>query len=174
MVCDRLQLRIPKLSELNYRKKILADSETMDYNIGYGEVDETGCIDFNENCWNDWFSRWVNNMPDQYYAYIIKGDENIPVGEVALRYVSERKSYCVNIIIEARHRGSGYSEQALKLLVDTAFNELGVEKIYDDFQSSRLSAEKIFKKIGFKRISDDIVELTKKDYLNLLNQNIQA
>lgn len=49
MVCDTLQLRIPKLSELDYREKLLADSETMDYNIGYGEVDGTGCIDFNQN-----------------------------------------------------------------------------------------------------------------------------
>lgn len=137
----------------------------MAYNIGYGETDGTGCIDFSENKWNNWFSQWVNNMPERYYAYIIKTDENTPVGEVALRYVNEKKSYCVNIIVEAKYRGKGFSEQALKLLIDTAFNQLGADKIFDDFPKSRKAAEKLFKKVGFKRVSDDIVELTKQAYL---------
>lgn len=95
MECNRLQLRIPRFEELNYRKKLLSNSETMSYNKGYDEADgydkETGCIDFNEHSWSGWFSRWVNNTPDRYYAYIIKSDENIPIGEVALRYVDEKK-----------------------------------------------------------------------------------
>ena len=138
----------------------------MAYNIGYGETNGTGCINFNESIWKDWFSRWVNNTPERYYAYIIKVDEDIPVGEVALRYVHEKNSYCVNIIVEARHRGNGFSEQALRLLIDIAFKELGADRIFDDFPKSRMSAEKLFKKVGFKRVSDDIVELTKQDYLS--------
>lgn len=173
--CSKLQLKIPNFKELDYRRKLLADSETMSYNKGHSEFDgydkETGCIDFNENSWNDWFCRWINNIPDRYYAYIIKVDENIPIGEVALRYVDEKKAYCVNIIVEAKYRGNGFGEQALKLLIDIAFNELGADKIFDDFPKSRVSAENMFKKVGFKRISDDIVELTKEDYLNLLNQD---
>ena len=164
-----VRLKIPKFEELDYRRKLLADSETMAYNIGYSETDVTGCIDFRENRWKDWFSWWVNNMPERYYAYIIKTDENIPVGEVALRYVSENKAYCINIIVEAKYRGNGFSEQALKLLIDVAFNQLGADKIFDDFPKNRVFAEKVFKKVGFKRISDDIVELTKQDYLRLLN-----
>ncbi len=170
----KVELKIPKFEELKYRRELLADNETMAYNIGYGETDGTGCIDFRENIWEDWFSRWFNNMPERYFAYIIKTDENVPVGEVALRYVHEKKAYCVNIIVEAKYRGNGFSEQALKLLIDTAFNQLGAYKIFDDFPKTRLSAEKVFKKVGFKRISDDIVELTKEDYLNLLNQETQV
>ena len=169
MESNRVELKAPKFEELDYRRKLLADRETMAYNIGYGETNGTGCIDFNENAWRDWFSRWVNKMPERYYAYIIKVDEKLPVGEVALRYVSEKNSYCVNIILEAKHRGNGFSEQALKLLIDTAFNELGAEKIFDDFPKSRISAEKVFTKVGFKRVSDDMVELTKQDYLRKTN-----
>lgn len=163
-----MQFKIPEFKELSYRKKLLADEATMAYNIGYGETHGTGCISFSENDWKDWFSRWVNNMPDRYYAYIIKTDENIPIGEVALRYVSDKKAYCANIIVESKYRGNGFGEQALKLLVDVAFKQLDAEKIFDDFPESRLMAEKVFKRIGFKRISYDIVELTKKDYSNLL------
>lgn len=162
---NKLELRIPKFSELDYRKKLLEDSETMSYNIGFGEIHGTGCIDFDEGSWNEWFSLWINNAPWRYYAYIIKTDEDIPIGEVALRYVNERNAYCVSIIIEAKHRGKGYSKEALRLLADTAFYELGAKKIFDDFPSSRLAAEKAFKEVGFKRISADIMELTKEDYL---------
>lgn len=166
----RLYLRIPSFEELGYRQKILAQPDTMSYNRGY-EIgldnynNETGCIDFREEYWEDWFSRWVNNMPDRYYAYIIKCDEHSPIGEVALRYVEEKAAYCVNIIIEARYRGMGYSEEALKLLADAAFNELNAEKIYDDFPAARVSADRAFKRVGFKRVTDDMVELTRKDYL---------
>lgn len=163
---NKVELRIPKFEELEYRRKLLSDEETMAYNIGHGETYETGCIDFNKITWRNWISLWVNNVPERYYAYIIKIDENIPVGEVALRFDSEKNSYCVNIIIEAKHRGSGLSEQALKLLMDIAFNELGADKVFDDFPKSRISAEKLFKKVGFKRVSDEIIELTKRDYLS--------
>lgn len=161
----KIKLKVPKLEELDYRRKLLLDRETMSYNIGYGENEETGCIEFNKNTWKEWYSRWINNMPERYYAYIIKVDENIPVGEVALRYVSEKNSYCINIIVEAKQRGNGYSEQALRVLIDIAFKELRAEKVFDDFLKSRMKAEKVFKKVGFKRVSDDVVELTKENYL---------
>lgn len=175
MGSSKIRLKVPDFKELGYRKKILADSETMAYNRGYSEFEgynkETGCIDFDEKYWNDWFSCWVKNISNRYYAYIIKIDGNIPIGEVALRYVKERKSYCVDIIIEAKYRRNGFGKQALKLLIDTSFNKLGADRIFDDFPKSRLSAEKLFKQLGFKRISDDIIELTKEDYMNLLNKN---
>lgn len=161
----KIKLKVPKLEELDYRRKLLSDRETMSYNIGYGENEETGCIEFNKKTWKEWYSRWINNMPERYYAYIIKVDENIPVGEVALRYVSEENSYCINIIFEAKYRENGFSEQALRLLIDIAFKELRAEKVFDDFPKSRMKAEKVFKKVGFKRVSDDVVELTKENYL---------
>ncbi len=164
MECEKVELRIPNFEELDYRRKLLADKETMTYNIGYGEIDGTGCIEFKESVWKDWFERWINNTPERYYAYIIKVDENIPVGEVALRRVNENNSYIVNIIVEAKYRGNRFSEQALRLLIDIAFNELGADNVFDDFPKSRITAESVFKKVGFKRVSEDIVELTKKDY----------
>lgn len=169
MDSNKIELKTPKFEELDYRRKLLADRETMTYNIGYGEIEGVGCIEFNESVWKDWFVLWINNTPERYYAYIIKVDENIPVGEVALRYVSEKKSYIVNIIVEAKHRGNGFSEQALRLLIDIAFNELGVDKVFDDFPKSRITAESVFKKVGFKRVSEDIVELTKQDYFKNSN-----
>jgi diamine N-acetyltransferase len=90
----------------------------------------------------------------------------MPIGDAALRYDEEQRAYCVSLVIEAKYRGYGYSEEALRLLLDIAFNQLDAEKVYDDFPKTRISAEKAFHKVGFKRISDEIVELSKDDYLN--------
>lgn len=173
----RLYLRIPSLEELGYRQKILAQSDTMSYNRGYklelnNYNNETGCIDFRKEYWEEWFSRWINSTPHRYYAYVIKSDENIPIGEVALHYDDGENGYCVNIIIEAKYRGNGYSEEALRLLVDIAFHELRAKKVFDTFSKARVSAERVFKKLGFKRISDDFLELTREDFLNSSNQNM--
>ena len=47
------------------------------------------------------------------------------------------------------------------MLINIAFKELGANKVFDDFPKSRIAAEEVFKKIGFKRVTEDIVELTK-------------
>lgn len=173
----RLHLHIPSFEELVYRKKILAQPTTMSYNRGYNlELNnynnETGCIDFRKEYWMDWFFRWINSTPDRYYAYVIKSHENIPIGEVALRYDDEEKGYCVNIIIEAKYRGKGYSEEALRLLIDIAFHKLSAKRIFDNFSKERMSSEKVFNKAGFKRISDDLLELTREDFLSSSNPNL--
>ncbi len=58
----------------------------------------------------------------------------------------------------------GYAEEALNLLCDVAFNELKLDKIYDDFPATRISAEKAFTKVGFVRENDEFVVLTKERY----------
>lgn len=59
MESNKVELRTPKFEELYYRKKLLADRETMTYNIGYGKIYGTGCIEFNESDWKDWFALWI-------------------------------------------------------------------------------------------------------------------
>lgn len=174
---DKFFLHIPSFEELDYRQKILMQPDTMAYNrgcnLGLENYDnETGCIDFRKEYWKEWFSKWVNNTPDRYYAYVIKSDGNIAIGEAALRYVDGENGYCVNIIIEGQYRGNGYSEEALRLLIDVGFRKLRAKRIFDTFSKERVSAEKAFKKLGFKRISDDMLELTRDDFFNALNQNV--
>lgn len=167
----RLYLHIPSFNELNYRQKILAQADSMSYNKGYDlQLDnydqKTGCINFSRDYWEDWYSRWGSQASKRYYAYIIRKDKQLPIGDAALHYDEKQRAYCISLVIEAKYRGYGYSEEALRLLLDAAFNQLDAEKVYDDFPKTRISAEKVFHKVGFKRISDEIVELTKDDYLS--------
>lgn len=64
MESNKVKLRMPKFEGLEYGRKILSDKETMSYNIAHGNNVGTGCIEFDENAWKDWFYRWVNNMPE--------------------------------------------------------------------------------------------------------------
>jgi len=74
-------------------------------------------------------------------------------------------------VIEAKHRGNGYSVEALQLLANHAFNIMKLEAIYDNFSVERKAAERTFSKVGFVRISDDFVELTKERYYHHKSDN---
>jgi RimJ/RimL family protein N-acetyltransferase len=159
---SRLYLKVPEIDELDYRRKLLSDADTMSYNMGYG-VDGTGCCPATEEQAKAWYRDWFST-PDRYYAYIMRSDDGKPVGDVDIHYDKNCGVHMVGVVIEAQHRGNGYSEEALCLLADKAFNELGLEKIADAFPADRVPAEKAFKKVGFVRESRDLVVLTKKGY----------
>lgn len=166
-----LKLIEPSLEELSYRKKLLFDPETMNYNkgfeLGFKEYDnETGCIDFQKSKWNDWYNSWINREPDRYYAYLVEENNYCPVGEVAIRFDEEKVTHIISIIIEAKYRGKGYGSEGLKLLLEKAFFELGLEKVSDEFPESRTAAVKLFKDFGFK-----FVEKKNKTVLLELNRN---
>lgn len=178
---EKFYLKVPNLDELSYRKQILADPRTMTYNTGYNQENKgydckTGTIDFSEEKWNDWYNLWVNNEPEKYYAYIML--DNAPIGEVALNYNKDFDSHLVHIMIEFSYRGKGYSEEALKLLMNVAFNKLKLHKVSYKIAADRDRAINVLIKLGFKEqklhISDirfgrkeqaRYFELTKMKYL---------
>lgn len=159
---SKIELHIPKENELEYRRQLIADQETMNYNIDYGD-DGTGCYYQSIEQVQDWYKNW-NNGTDNYYAYIIRKEDNMPIGEVDIHWSGYCSKHIVGIVIEAKYRGKRYAEEALNLLCDVAFNELNLEKIYDDFPAARISAEKTFSKVGFIREDDEFVVLTKERF----------
>lgn len=160
-----VKLHIPNESELEYRRHLISDKETMSYNIGYGD-DSTGCYYQTIEQVQEWYKNW-NNGTDNYYAYIIRKEDNIPIGEVDIHWSGYCQKYIIGIVIEAKYRGKDYAEEALNLLCDIAFNELKLNKIYDDFPATRIAAEKVFSKIGFIREDDEFVVLTKERYIQI-------
>lgn len=149
----KLHLKVPNLDELSYRRQILADPRTMAYNTGYNQENKgydskTGTINFSDDKWDDWHKLWVNNEPEKYYAYIILN--NTPIGEVALNYNKDFDSHLVHIMIEFSYRGNGYSEEALELLMDVAFNKLKLHKVSDKIAADRDRAIKTLIKLGFQ------------------------
>ena len=154
---NRLELHVPTIEELDYRQKIMSDPETMSYNKGYdpgfdGYHSDTGCIDFHENEWQDWYEYFVGYEPERFYAYIKRKADGAFIGEVNV-HKSGDEDYDMGILIEAKYRGQGYSKEALNLLLKHAFEEMGVKNVHNVFEDERDVALKVHLDCGFREVS---------------------
>ncbi len=151
-----IELVIPKLEDLWFREKLLADEETMSYNHAWG-----GTISFSEEKWQNWYDRWViNHENKRYYRYL--KDEKGFVGEIAYHYDPEYDGYVADVIIFSQFRGRGYGSQGLKLLCEAA-KENGIKVLYDDIAIDN-TAISLFKKKGFFEVNrTDEKIILKKD-----------
>lgn len=176
---NNLYLHVPTFEELGYRQKLLAQPDTMTYNRGYKlEIEnydnETGCIDFRKEYWMDWYSRWVSNEPQRYYAYLAQIKSNNYIGEVCFHYDKNMNYHYIGIVIEAKYRGNGYCSEGLLNLSKKAFVDLNIDKLRNDIPIERKSAILGHKKAGFNEIGivngNCTLELSKEDYLNFIKQ----
>ena len=154
---NKLRLYKPKLEDLWFKSKMLADKDTMSYNNRFG-----GTIEFKEVDWKDWYDYWIvecNN--ERYYRYLVDDNNNF-VGEIAYHLDYDTKFYIADIIVYAKYRGKGFGKQGLQLLLDEA-KKNGLKEIYDDIAIDN-SAIKLFKEFGFYEIyrTDDIIMLKKE------------
>lgn len=170
---NKLYLHVPEIKELWYRKKILRDPNTMSYNKGYNldynEYDNnTGCIDFDESKWNDWYHWFVHGTPNRFYAYIVLKKNNEFIGDVCLHKSNGGNWYEMGIVLESKYRGKGYSVEALKLLLKQAFEVFGANAVHNSFETGREAAIKVHVSAGFvkHRENNQVVELeiTKEQY----------
>lgn len=168
-----LQLYKPLPSDLWYRKQLLSDPETMAYNRGYelgfaGYHNDTGCIDFPESEWEAWYRFFCQSEPERYYAYIVRCSDGVFLGEVNLHQNASGNWYDIGIVLEAAHRGKGYSAEALRLLLAEAFDRLGATEVRNDFEPDRSAALKAHLAAGFRVIGEENgvvqVQVTAEDF----------
>lgn len=168
-----LKLHVPSLEELWYRERLMADPDTMSYNRGYvlpfeGYNPQTGCIPFPREQWAEWYAFFINQEPLRYYAYVVRESDGAFLGEVNLHKSETHGWHEMGIVLEARHRGMGYSVPALRLLMAHAFEVMGVEAIHNDFEASRSAATRAHLAAGFSvlRNADGLLELlmTREQY----------
>ncbi len=173
---ERLRLHIPDLSELWYRQKLLSDPDTMYFNR---TSDSSGCIDFAEDGFSDWYKYWIKGFPMRYYAYIVRISDGSFIGELWL-YKNDivgfyEDYYKMGIIIENKFRRVGYGREALELLLDVAFCELGAASVNNFFESYRSEALKVHLNSGFKvdSVKNHIcnVSITAREYFNNRKSN---
>ena len=92
---DELELYVPKLDDLWFRQKMMSDPVTMSYNANWnvewdGYHKDTGCIDFPESEWVEWYEYWIGNEPECFYAYIKRRIDGAWIGEVNFHYTPEK------------------------------------------------------------------------------------
>lgn len=127
--------------------------------------------------------RWFDNnigRTDRYDA-VIEAD-GIPCGTIGLLNIDSKNSKAEYYIAmgETSLKGKGVSPKASKLILEYAFNELGLNKIYLFTETENIAAQRLFEKVGFVKegcIREDILSrgkfvdryaygICKKDYLN--------
>lgn len=151
-----LHMHKPALEELDFRRRLLQDPETMAYNRAWG-----GTIDFPPERWPGWYERWLAGPEGQRFYRFLCTPEGEPVGEAA--YHRDGHMYLCDVIILARHRGRGYGGEGLELLCAAA-RENGVGQLYDNIAADNQAALGLFLGRGF-RIAAHTPEavLVKKD-----------
>lgn len=153
----QLQLYLPTLGELEYRRRMLADPETMAYNRAWG-----GTIDFPESDWAAWYAHWIRRAGDRrFYRYLLTPDGTF-VGEVAYHWSDKWGGYMANVIVLGAKRGHGYGSAGLSLLCEQA-KARGVKALYDDIAIDNPAIE-MFLSAGFFEVArTDQIILLKKD-----------
>ncbi|MBE6150070.1 MAG: GNAT family N-acetyltransferase [Firmicutes bacterium] len=159
-----LTLYIPKLEDYWYEQKLQSDPKTMEYNAGYdvsyyGYHYDTGCIDFPKDKWQESYDRRIKE--NRYFAYLKDLSNNEFVGYVNYHFNKNDNRYDCGIVIEAKHRGKGYSKEGLKLLCEKAKSD-GIDCLYDNFEKDRANIN-IFLDLGFKIIEETIWKKFGKD-----------
>ena len=170
---ESLYLHIPAYEELWYRQKIMQDPDTMSYNknhdLNFDSYDKTtGCIAFPEQEWEDWYSYFIGQEPQRFYAYIVRESDGAFIGEVNVHRNVDANWYEMGIVLEAKYRGKGYAVAALRLLLQHAFEKMNADAVHNDFEEERSAAVQTHLSAGFTRYRQEnrILELliTREQY----------
>lgn len=170
---EPLYLHIPSCRELWYRQKIMQDPDTMSYNKGYdldfdGYDKATGCIAFPEREWADWYAWFIGQEPRRFYAYIVRESDGEFIGEVNVHRNEDAVWYEMGIVLEAKYRGKGYAVDAMRLLLEYAFEKMGADAVHNDFEAERSAAVQTHLSAGFTKYRQEngMIELliTREQY----------
>ena len=176
---NKIYLYVPNINELDYYENLLKDKNTMEYNAGYdlnleGYDKYTGCINSLDKI--RWYTKQIKDK-NRYFAYVINKETNIPIGYVNFHFDEKNLKHSCGVVIEHKYRNLGYGYDALKKLLNVAFNEYNLTSLIDSIPYNRNSALKLFTKCGFRDTKNDfylnkfdkkerviVLELTKDDY----------
>ena len=148
-----LKVVLPTRATMPFRQAMLADPATMAYNAPWFPPD--GCISFPEAAWDEWLEKWTGHEPERFCGFLAD-DAGELVGEICWHGYGAG----MGIVILAAHRGKGYGEQGLRLLIDRAFRHPEITALINDFESDRDPALALHRKLGFVPVSEERGKLT--------------
>lgn len=93
-----------------------------------------------------WFETTKNNS--NRHDMIIEYN-NIPVGVIGIINIDKKKGEYYITLGENNYKRKGISYEATKLILDYAFYELNLEKVWLCVDENNIAARKLYEKIGF-------------------------
>jgi RimJ/RimL family protein N-acetyltransferase len=93
----------------------------------------------------------IKRNPDNVFLTIVSKDGNKHIGNIKIGPINRSHRYAdVGVIIgEKSFWGKGIATEAIKLVVDYAFNKLGLHKLTAGAYSCNISSIRAFKRAGF-------------------------
>ena len=143
-----LNIVTPTRENLSFRQKLLSDPATMAYNAPWFPPD--GCLPFPENDWDEWLDKWTGHEPERFCGFLADGTGTL-VGEISWHSLGAG----MGIVILAAHRGKGYGEEGLRLLIDRAFSHPEITSLTNDFESTRVAAMAVHRRLGFVPVGEE-------------------
>lgn len=97
-----------------------------------------------------WFHR-VKTQNNRYDA-VIEAD-GVPVGTIGLLSIDTKNQKAEYYIAmgEVAYKGKGIAKRASALLLDYAFRELLLNRVYLYTETKNISAQKLFERVGFRQ-----------------------
>ena len=84
---------------------------------------------------------------------VITSKANEPLGFIDLfDFDSLNKHAGVSIVITEAHRGKGYGKDALSLLMDYSFTNLGLQQLYSNVLEDNSASIGLFESLGFEKV----------------------
>lgn len=99
----------------------------------------------------NWFENRMLEKDNR--LFIIEIDNEIPIGVIGFKNLDwvNRNSELFIYIGNLEYWGKGYGTQALKLLIEFAFNKINLHMLYLEVFSYNKGAIKMYEKLGFKK-----------------------
>ena len=99
---------------------------------------------------------WVNEqlLKDSYFMVIVREDNNEVIGTISLEQINsvDRTATLGIMIGKDENRNKGYGTEAIRLILDFAFNYLNLNSVFLTYLECNARARKCYDKVGFKEI----------------------
>lgn len=126
----------------------------------------------------EWFEKNKRNNNRKDYTIVYNNEAVGLIGLLNIDYKNMKAEYYI-CIGKSEYKGKGIAYEASKILLNIAFNELKLNKVYLYTEIENVIAQRLFQKLGFNKeglLIDDLIYNGKKvsRYLygvRLLNQD---
>lgn len=93
-------------------------------------------------------SKFDNNIAGSLTVYL--KDENIPIGFTGLSINEENNNAEISYIFDCDYTNKDYCTEVCKKLLEVAFNELDLNKVYADTMGENKASSKVLEKLNFR------------------------
>lgn len=116
---------------------------------------------------DDYFDERIKDSKRRMFAIIVN---ETAIGEVQIKYINNivKKGNLGIHLVNDSVKGKGYGTEAEKLMIQYAFQQLGLNTLYADAVLRNTRSQYIMKKLGFQYVYEDegfkYYELKKNDW----------